>query len=418
MLRFRGRMNSMAGRSAAQRKSGPPEAGRLAKLREALRAATLRAEPDAVGELIGTLADVENRLGGAKARATRWVEVARADMRARPLVDSVLEQFPLDSAPGKALMSLAEALLRTPDPKRADQLIAERLAAIRGAGVTGSDDLLLRTGFALLGTASRLLPEVGHELSGRFSFASMTKPLVAPVVRSALRGAMQMLGEAFIVGETIDSALARGRSNPNLALCSFDVLGEGARTEADAQRYTDAYAAAIDTLKAQPAGTVLTRSSISVKLSALEPRYSLLQSERVLERLVPRMLDLARRAARSGIGLALDAEEADRLDLSLDIVDALARDPQTRDWDGLVLAVQAYGRRAPLVVDWVAELARDAGRRMTIRLVKGAYWDSEIKRAQERGLASFPVYTSKAATDASYLVCAQRLFAAADVIHT
>ena len=407
----------MVGRSAAQRKSGPPDTGRLAKLREALRAATLRAEPDAVGELIGTLADLEKRLDGAKARATRWVEVARADKRARPLVDSVLEQFPLDSAPGKALMSLAEALLRTPDPKRADQLIAERLAAIRTGGVTGSDDLLLRTGFALLGTASRLLPDVGNELSGRFSFASMTKPLVAPMVRSALRGAMQMLGEAFIVGETIESALARGKSDPNLSLCSFDVLGEGARTEADAQRYTDSYAEAIEALSAQPKASVHARSSISVKLSALEPRYSLLQSERVVERLVPRMLDLARRAAHVGIGLTIDAEEADRLDLSLDMVEALARDPQTRDWDGLGLAVQAYGRRAPLVVDWVAELARDTGRRMTIRLVKGAYWDSEIKRAQERGLPSFPVYTSKAATDASYLVCAQRLFAAGDVIH-
>src|SRR5207244_4098043 len=180
----------------------------------------------------------------------------------------MLEQFPLDSAPGKALMSLAEALLRTPDPKRADQLIAERLAAIRGAGVTGSDDLLLRTGFALLGTASRLLPDVGNELSGRFSFASMTKPLVAPVVRSALRGAMQMLGEAFIVGETIESALARGKSNAGLALCSFDVLGEGARTEADAQRYFEAYAAAIVALEHQPPGSVHQRSTISVKPSA------------------------------------------------------------------------------------------------------------------------------------------------------
>jgi RHH-type transcriptional regulator, proline utilization regulon repressor / proline dehydrogenase / delta 1-pyrroline-5-carboxylate dehydrogenase len=402
---------------AVRRMSDPPVTGRLSKLREALRAATLRAEPGAVDEMIDSLAEVETRLDGAKARATRWVEAARADKRVRPLVDSVLEQFPLDSAPGKALMSLAEALLRTPAPKRADQLIAERLAAIRGAGVTGSDDLLLRTGFALMGTASRLLPDVGHELSGRFSFASMTKPFVAPVVRTALRGAMQMLGEAFIVGETIDSALARGKSNPNLSLCSFDVLGEGARTEADAQRYTDAYGAAIDALKAQPAGTVHTRSSISVKLSALEPRYSLLQSERVVEHLVPRMLDLARRAARSGIGLTVDAEEADRLDLSLDIVEALARDVETRDWGGLGLAVQAYGRRAPLVVEWVAELARDTGRRMTVRLVKGAYWDSEIKRAQERGLPSFPVYTSKAATDASYLVCAQRLFAANGVIY-
>lgn len=407
----------MAGIGAATRVRGPRGRDRMNSLREAIRAATVRAEPDAVKELLGSLAPVEDRLEGAKRRATSWVEVARADKRARPFVDSLLEQFPLDSAQGKALMSLAEALLRTPDPKRADQLISERLAAIRSAGTTGSDDLLLRTGFALLGSASRLLPDVAAELSGRFSFASVTKPLVAPMVRKTLRGAMQMLGEAFIVGETIESALARGQSNPNLSLCSFDVLGEGARTDSDAQRYSDSYAAAIEALSAQPEGTVHSRSSISVKLSALEPRYTLLQSARVSERLVPRMLDLARHAARAGIGLTIDAEEADRLDLSLDIMEALARDPQTLGWNGLGLAIQAYGRRAPLVIDWIAELARDAGRQMTVRLVKGAYWDSEIKRAQERGLASFPVYTSKAATDASYLVCAQHLFAACDVIH-
>jgi RHH-type transcriptional regulator, proline utilization regulon repressor / proline dehydrogenase / delta 1-pyrroline-5-carboxylate dehydrogenase len=407
----------MASAGAAQRTGGPPQESRLMKLREALRAATLRAEPAAVDELVDKLAPAQQRLGDAKARATRWVETARADKRARPLVDSVLETFPLDSAPGKALMSLAEALLRTPDPKRADQLIAERLAAIRGAGATGSDDFLLKTGFALLGTASRFLPDVANELIGRFSLASVTKPLVAPVVRSALRGGMQMLGEAFIVGETIEAALKRGRSNPQLSLCSFDVLGEGARTEADAQRYADAYAKAIEALSAQAPGTVHMRSSISVKLSALEPRYSLLQSGRVVERLIPRMLELARRAARAGVGFTVDAEEADRLDISLDIIEALARDTETRDWPGLGLAIQAYGRRAPLVIDWIAELAREAGRRMTIRLVKGAYWDSEIKRAQERGLPSFPVYTTKAATDASYLVCAQRLFVANDVIY-
>jgi RHH-type transcriptional regulator, proline utilization regulon repressor / proline dehydrogenase / delta 1-pyrroline-5-carboxylate dehydrogenase len=417
VLHFWSKGNDMAGIGAAARVSGPRDRDRMSALREAIRAATVRAEPDAVKELLGSLAPVEGRLDGAKRRATGWVEVARADKRARPFVDSLLEQFPLDSAQGKALMSLAEALLRTPDPKRADQLISERLAAIRSAGTTGSDDLLLRTGFALLGSASRLLPDVAAELSGRFSFASVTKPLVAPVVRKTLRGAMQMLGDAFIVGETIESALARGQSNPNLSLCSFDVLGEGARTDADAQRYSDSYAAAIDALSAQPEGTVHSRSSISVKLSALEPRYTLLQSARVSERLVPRMLDLARHAARAGIGLTIDAEEADRLDLSLDIMEALARDPQTLGWNGLGLAIQAYGRRAPLVIDWIAELAREAGRQMTVRLVKGAYWDSEIKRAQERGLASFPVYTSKAATDASYLVCAQHLFAAGDVIH-
>ncbi|HXW74587.1 MAG TPA: bifunctional proline dehydrogenase/L-glutamate gamma-semialdehyde dehydrogenase PutA, partial [Steroidobacteraceae bacterium] len=300
---------------------------------------------------------------------------------------------------------------------RADQLIAERLAAIRRAGVPGDTDLLLRTGFTLLGAAGRLLPDVLGELSGDFSAAQLTRPLVAPVVRGALRQSMQLLADAFIVGETIEAALKRGRTEPALALCSFDVLGEGARTEADAQRYFAAYAHAIEALRRQPPGTTRERSGISVKLSALEARYTPLQSARVHEHLAPRMLELARSAARAGIGCTIDAEEADRLDLSLDIVEALARDPATREWDGLGLAVQAYGRRAPIVLEWVARLARDSGRRMSVRLVKGAYWDSEIKRAQERGLASFPVYTSKAATDASYLECARELFAAGELLY-
>jgi RHH-type proline utilization regulon transcriptional repressor/proline dehydrogenase/delta 1-pyrroline-5-carboxylate dehydrogenase len=356
-------------------------------------------------------------LRAASARAAGWVEAARADERDRPLVEQMLEQFPLDSAQGKALMGLAEALLRTPDPKRADQLIAERLATMRQSALPEDMTRLLRTGFVLLGAAGRLLPNVTAELSGEFTAANLTAPLVAPIVRAALRQSMQLMGHAFIVGESIGSALARGRGEPALALCSFDVLGEGARTVSDAQRYLDSYAHAIRTLGTQPPGPTHARSGISVKLSALEPRYSLMQSARVSQQLVPRMRELARAAARAGIGFTIDAEEADRLDLSLEILEALARDADTRDWDGLGLAVQAYGRRAPYVLEWVAALARDSGRRMSVRLVKGAYWDSEIKRAQERGLSSFPVYTSKAATDASYLQCVQVLFAAREVIY-
>jgi RHH-type proline utilization regulon transcriptional repressor/proline dehydrogenase/delta 1-pyrroline-5-carboxylate dehydrogenase len=406
----------MAATGAARRRDDG-ETDTLCALRKAIRAATLRPEADAVAEMVSALGATRPKLAMARQRAARWVQVARTDRRKRPFAQTLMEQFPLDSDQGRALMSLAEALLRTPDRVRADQLIAERLSAVRSSGATGSDAWLLRSGFALLGLASRMLPDASSELSGRFSVARLAKPIVAPLVRSALRGAMQMLGEAFIVGETIDRALVRGRSTPGLALCSFDVLGEGARTAADAQRYLKSYGAAIDTLGHQPPGTVHQRSSISVKLSALEPRYTLLQSERVREQLVPRMLELARSAARAGVGMTIDAEEADRLDLSLDIIEALARDPATLGWEGLGLAVQAYGRRAPLVIEWVAQLARASGRKMTLRLVKGAYWDSEIKRAQERGLASFPVFTSKAATDACYLLCAQKLFAATDLIY-
>jgi RHH-type transcriptional regulator, proline utilization regulon repressor / proline dehydrogenase / delta 1-pyrroline-5-carboxylate dehydrogenase len=391
--------------------------GELAALRERLRAAALRTESEAAEEIRVQLKSREVLLRAAQERAARWVESARADERSRPLVEQMLEQFPLDSAQGKALMGLAEALLRTPDPKRADQLIAERLATVRASGVPGNTALLLRTGFVLLGAAGRLLPDVGAQLAGEFSPAQLAAPLVAPIVRAAMRQSMQLLGHAFIVGDSIEAALARTRSEPELALCSFDMLGEGARTAADAERYFNSYSHAIEVLAGQPPGATHARSGISVKLSALEPRYSLLQSARVHSELTPRMLELARRAALANIGFTIDAEEADRLDVSLDIVEALARDPATREWDGLGLAVQAYGRRAPRLIEWVATLARETGRRMSVRLVKGAYWDSEIKRAQERGLASFPVYTSKDATDASYLQCVTVLFGSHELIY-
>jgi RHH-type proline utilization regulon transcriptional repressor/proline dehydrogenase/delta 1-pyrroline-5-carboxylate dehydrogenase len=394
----------------------PPEAHDLGNLREHIRAATLRPEPQAVEELRKALLPLRNTLQEARIRAMRWIGAAREHARSRPLAESLLDQFPLDSRPGKALMSLAEALLRTPDPKCADRLIAERLAALREGGAKTSDPMA-RLSLALLGTASRLLPDPSATIAGKPRRSPLLSPVMTPVVRGALRRAMRMMGHAFIVGESIESALARGRRDRELSLCSFDVLGEGARSEADAQRYFEAYTRAIDALRSQGGDSVHRRSGISVKLSALEPRYCLTQHARVMESLVPRMLTLARRACAAGIGLTVDAEEADRLDLSLDVLEALARDAVTRGWSGLGLAVQAYGRRAPLVLDWVADLARRNGRRMSVRLVKGAYWDAEIKRAQERGLDSFPVYTSKVATDASYLVCAQRLFGALDVVY-
>jgi len=392
-----------------------PEAHDLGTLREHVRVATLRPEGAGVAEMRAALLPLADTLTAARVSAMKWIETARNGSRSRPLAESLLEQFPLDSRQGKALMSLAEALLRTPDPRSADRLIAERLAALRDAGAPSSE-LTVRLAMVLLGTASRLLPDA-HSTLEEDARRRVLTPFVTPVVRGVLRRAMRMLGRAFIVGESIESALARGRRDRDLSLCSFDVLGEGARSEADAERYFISYERAIDALRAQRAGSVHARSGISVKLSALEPRYALTQRARVMEKLAPRMVSLARRACSAGIGLTIDAEEADRLDLSLDVIEALARDPVTRGWSGLGLAVQAYGRRAPLVLDWVAALADQTGRRMTVRLVKGAYWDAEIKRAQERGLESFPVYTSKAATDANYLVCAQRLFSFRELIY-
>jgi len=245
-----------------------------------------------------------------------------------------------------------------------------------------------------------------------------TRKAGEPLVRLAVRRAMRIIGGEFVVGRSIEEALARSAREPEVALCSFDMLGEGARTQQDAQRYLESYEHAIDVIgAAAPGRPPQEASSISIKLSALESRYSLLQRERVMKRLVPLVSALAHQAADLGIQFTIDAEEADRLDLSLDVIEALAKDAATRHWPGLGLAVQAYGKRAMDVIDWAASAARTYGRRMTVRLVKGAYWDTEIKRAQERGLDGYPVYTRKVTTDVSYLACVGRLFSHADVIY-
>jgi RHH-type proline utilization regulon transcriptional repressor/proline dehydrogenase/delta 1-pyrroline-5-carboxylate dehydrogenase len=354
----------------------------LEALRVRMRAAGLLDEPRLVRELASSLAAAEPALVRARSVAAGWVRAARARPPKRSFLEEILEHAPLDSAHGKALMSLAEALLRTPDDTRADQLVAERLAQFRSSRERDEGKLAIRSTFALLGAAGSLLPDVESELGGGRSLKGLTKPLVAPIARAALRKAMHAMSGVFIAGETIETALRSGRSHPGLALCSFDMLGEGARTDADARRYLDAYAAAIEALAGQPQATLHERSGISIKLSALEPRYSLTQPQRLRERLIPQVVELARAAARAGIGFTVDAEEADRLDISLDVIEALARDEQTLSWPGLGLAVQAYGRRATFVVDWVATLARATGRRMTVRLVKGAYWDTEVKASR------------------------------------
>ncbi len=267
----------------------------------------------------------------------------------------------------------------------------------------------------LTGGILDLDPTIKSDASGWIK--KLTRKAGEPLVRHAVRRAMRIIGGEFVVGRTIEEALARSAREPDVALCSFDMLGEGARTQADAERYLRSYEHAIDVIGAAASGRPPHEvSSISIKLSALESRYSLMQHDRVMARLVPRVQKLAQRAAALGIQLTIDAEEADRLDLSMDVIEALSRDPATRDWQGLGLAVQAYSKRALDVIDWVAATARLHGRRMTIRLVKGAYWDSEIKRGQERGLEGYPVYTRKTTTDVSYLACAGALFGHADVI--
>ena len=392
----------------------------LDSLRLAIREHSLVAEDRAVTGFLHRLELTAGARHRAVAVAMALVEGARARRDERPFLDAFLQEFGLSNQEGIALMCIAEALLRIPDDATADRLIAEQLSSGDWSSHAGKSESLFVNastwGLMLTGGILDLDPSIKTDATGWVR--KLTRKSGEPLVRLAVRRAMRIIGGEFVVGRTIEEALARSAREPELALCSFDMLGEGARTQHDAQRYLKSYEHAIDVIGATAAGrTVYQTSSISIKLSALEPRYSLLQRERVIQRLVPQVLNLARRAAALGIQLTIDAEEANRLDLSLDIIEALVRDAATRDWPGLGLAVQAYSKRALAVIDWVAATARLYGRRMTVRLVKGAYWDSEIKQAQERGLVAYPVYTRKITTDVSYLACADCLLRNLDVIY-
>ncbi len=395
-------------------------AAALEAIRAPMRAQALLAEEAAVQRVLAALELSHGARTRARERATSLVAGARARAAERPMLDSFLQEFGLANEEGIALMCLAEALLRIPDDTTADLLIAEKLAAGDWSGHLGSSSSLFvnASTWALMLTGRLVdLPEASVANPGGW-LKGLGRRLGDPLVRTALRRAMRIIGGEFVVGRTIEEALTRSRGEPQLALCSFDMLGEGARTQADAERYCAAYRDALSAIGAEGQGKGLhQRSSLSIKISALEPRYDLLHKDQALARLTPVLTGLARQAAAAGVGLTIDAEEADRLDLSLDLIEALARDGQTRDWPGLGLAVQAYGKRVLSVIDWIGTLARANGRRMTVRLVKGAYWDAEIKRAQERGLESYPVYTRKAATDVSYLSGAARLLHWADVIY-
>ena len=399
----------------------PPSSARLEDLRQTIRDHGTWPEDRAVQRLLHSV----ELTGGARHRAValgmKLVEGARARRDERPFLDAFLQEFGLSNQEGIALMCIAEALLRIPDDVTADRLIAEKLSSGDWSAHSGQSESLFVNastwGLMLTGGILDLDPSIKTDATGWMR--KLTRKAGEPLVRLAVRRAMKIIGGEFVVGRSIEEALARSGREAEVGLCSFDMLGEGARTLQDAARYLKSYQHAIDVIGSTVAGRAVHEvSSISIKLSALEPRYSLLQHERVMRRLVPQVLDLARRSARLGIQLTIDAEEADRLDLSLDIIEALAKDAATKEWPGLGLAVQAYGKRALEIIDWVAAAGLKYGRRMTVRLVKGAYWDSEIKRAQERGLDGYPVYTRKVTTDVSYLACVGRLFKYSDLIYS
>jgi len=380
---------------------------------DALDALKYRDENEAVAALLSDKPLGAAQRASVQADAVALIEAVRASPAKGGVVESFLQQFSLGTAEGIALMCLAEALLRVPDAATRDKLIAEKIGGANwGAHLGQSDSLFVNASTWGLMLTGRIVDVDGAARKDtRGYFRRMVTRLGEPVIREAVGAAVGIMSEQFVLGKTIDAAVARARRED--VLCSFDMLGEGARTLADAAHYETIYADAIDTVGKAVAGAGPEAGhGISVKLSALSPRFEAVQEARVRAELYPRLLMLAERAKRYDLNFTIDAEEADRTVLTLKLLDALAREPSLAGWSGLGVVVQAYQKRAPAVIAALADLARQTGRRIMVRLVKGAYWDSEIKRAQIAGRPDYPVFTTKAATDVCYLESARGLIAA------
>ncbi len=326
-------------------------------------------------------------------------------------VQGLVKEYSLSTQEGVALMCLAEALLRIPDNATRDALIRDKITSGNWSAHLGEDRSIFVNAatWGLVVTGKLVTPVQEHNLTA--TLTGLIKRAGEPVIRSGVNMAMEMMGEQFVTGETIAEALKRAREQEKRGFSySYDMLGEAAMTMDDAEAYRADYERAIHAIGKAAAGRgIYAGPGISIKLSALHPRYERSQLGRVMAELLPRLKDLALLARNYDIGLNIDAEEADRLELSLDLLEALALDPDLAGWDGLGFVVQAYGKRCPMVLDWLIELAQRSGHRIMVRLVKGAYWDSEIKRAQTDGLADFPVFTRKVHTDCSYIAGARKL---------
>ena len=356
----------------------------------------------------------------AQAMARALVKAVRSHKPAG--LDAFMHAYDLGSEEGIALMCLAEALLRIPDAYTADELIADKLAGPDWAEKLGASN----SAFVNAATFSLLL--TGRVLEGandrsdnwRAALGRAVGRLGEPVVRTAVSQAMRILGKQFVFGRNIEEALRRAQPERAAGIShSFDMLGEAARTHADASRYAKSYADALGRIVREAEGGFVRSPGISVKLSALHPRYEWSHAEEAKAAILPVLRELAQTASAADVHLTVDAEEADRLELSLDIIETIAADDAlfANGWSGFGLAIQAYQKRAEPLCDWVAQVARRYGRRFMVRLVKGAYWDTEVKAAQVAGLSDYPVFTRKIATDVSYLACARKLLAAADAIY-
>ncbi|MDH3230664.1 MAG: bifunctional proline dehydrogenase/L-glutamate gamma-semialdehyde dehydrogenase PutA [Alphaproteobacteria bacterium] len=396
-----------------------PEPG---SLRAALRAAIRVDEARCVEERLAEASLPPAARDRVAATARGLVEELRRRHAGAGGLDAFMAEYELSSEEGIVLMCLAEALLRIPDADTADKLIKDKIGGAdweRHLG--GSESLFVNASTFALMLTGRVV-NLDSEQAAKDFTGTLGRLLARsgePVIRQAVTRGMRILGRQFVMGRTIAEALDRaGEAEKRGYRYSYDMLGEAARTMDDADRYFEAYVRAIEAIGKAAAGRgPIAAPGISVKLSALHPRYEFASKGRVMAELVPRLNELAALARAADIGFCVDAEEADRLDLSLDIVEAVSSDPALGDWSGFGLAVQAYQKRGLPLIDWLADMARRHGRRLMVRLVKGAYWDSEIKWAQELGLAGYPVFTRKASTDISFIACAKRLFANADAFY-
>ena len=381
-------------------------------LRAAIRASCRTHEEEAVGRILAAAAIPAEMRDRIAERARMLVGAVRRERVGKGGIDAFLHEYALSSPEGVALLCLAEALLRVPDAETVDRLIRDKIGEANWESHLGrSESIFVNASTWALMLTGRLLHAEPAEHDLRAALRRLVARSGEPLVRQAVTAAMRILGRQFVIGRTIEEAIERAREAERHGYRhSYDMLGEAARTAADAGRYLGAYDHAITAIGRSAASRdIADAPGISIKLSALHPRYEMAQRDRVLRELSPRLLELACHARQAGIGFTIDAEEADRLELSLDLVERLALAADLGGWDGLGLAVQAYQKRALPVIEWLADLARRSNRRLMVRLVKGAYWDSEIKHAQERGLDGYPVYTRKVATDVSYLACAGRL---------
>jgi RHH-type proline utilization regulon transcriptional repressor/proline dehydrogenase/delta 1-pyrroline-5-carboxylate dehydrogenase len=399
----------------------PELPGAPSDLRARITAAFHRDEAEHLAELLDQARLPEADQARVQALAVALVQRTRVRSADPGMVEAFMRQYDLSSEEGVLLMCVAEALLRIPDRITADKLIRDKLGDAdwdRHMGQSSSVLVNASTwGLMLTGRMVNLADETRRNAVG--AFRRLVGRAGEPAIRLAVRQAMRIMGHQFVMGRTIAEALDRSRKGEQAKyLYSFDMLGEAAFTQADADRYFAAYRDAIGAIGAGgPYPDVLNAPSISVKLSALHPRYELAKRARVHAELTPRVLELAKLAKARGIGFTIDAEESERLELSLDVIAGAFVDPALDGWEGYGLAVQAYQKRAPFVIDYLADLARRTGRRMPVRLVKGAYWDSEVKKAQAEGYAGYPVFTRKANTDVSYLACARRMLAASDALY-